>query len=61
MGHIPLEYNILNRVNKLTLSTLGCIEHTHINRDAIVFIVIDHLGNHGNTLYSRTSLLIREL
>ena len=42
LRHIPLEYNVLNRVNKLTLS-IGCIEHTHLNRATIVFIVIDHL------------------
>ena len=28
-----------------------------MNGAAIVFIVIDHLGNHRHTLYSRTSLI----
>ena len=62
MGHIPPAYNVLNRVNKLTLiKDLGCIEYTHTDSAAIMSKIIDHLSNHGNTLYSRTAILISEL
>ena len=55
MGHIPPEYNVLNRVNKLTLiKELGCIEYTHTDRAAIMSKIIGHISDDviATTLYS---------
>ena len=51
MGHIPLEYNVLIEFINQSFKGPRCTEHTHINRSAIISIVIDHIGDHGNTLY----------